>query len=133
MAIQITAAQLAEYQKNLAANSGKKLYANRTARTAPKRPLPRRERLRDSAVRTGKRVRSATIRGTKRHAPRIARNVGRAAYRPVRKVGGGAATLLTLIIGTGVLIAIIRNPSVITAPLSFIGSITTAAVNLTKH
>jgi hypothetical protein len=107
----------------------------------PKRPsfqersAPARGRMaeRKRATRTGERnaargrtTRNRAIRGVGRRSLRVARTAHRAAGSPGGLLAGGIA----LFVGAGIVVAVVKNPSLITVPLRFISAVVKAFTGL---
>jgi hypothetical protein len=74
----------------------------------------------------GRTARNRTIRGVGRRSVRIARTAHRAAGSPGGVLAGGIA----LFVGAGIVVAVVKNPSLITVPLKFISAVVKAFTGL---
>lgn len=91
-------------------------------RSAPARASMR-ERKSSTRVqaKTAAQRRTRAIRGMRTVGKRSLR-IGRTANRVTGNAGGALAGIVALFIGAGILVAVVRNPAVITTPLEFIGA-----------
>jgi hypothetical protein len=77
-----------------------------------------------------------TVRAGKVQAQRTVtvgkRRVIRAGVRTGNKVAGGIGAVVVLIVGTGILIAVLRTPALVTKPAGFVTGVITSFSNLSK-
>lgn len=125
--VSLTPAQLRQAQANLKRNAGPrgaKLYQQ----------LPPKQATRAQALRSRASGAAGNVRRVSGAASPAIQRTGRVVRsKPVRRAvqsapGRMGTGFLTALIGAGILIAIIRNPKLITLPLSFLGTLT-GAVN----
>ena len=80
----------------------------------------------------GTRIRGAARDTARRAATSAGRSTGRAAARTGGRVAGNVGTFLVLVIGMGVVVAVIRNPKLVTVPLRLLTGVTTGVAGLSK-
>jgi hypothetical protein len=74
----------------------------------------------------GRTARNRTIRGVGRRTVRLGKTAHRAAGSP----GGVVAGAVALFVGAGIVVAVVRNPVLVTAPLRFIAAVVKAFTGL---